>query len=295
VLTPLLASTRVELDGAGARAEAPAMLPLLDAQLWDRGARFGVSLGREPRSWSDPAHRCDERARAAAVFLALAVEPPLPPDPGEPTAPRGSEASLAPSMVDRPEAASRAALPAAGREGGSAGPRALVELELAARYEAAPRTTAEQSLHSGGGELGLYVGSRSLGASLRVAGLSPVTMVLPGASVDLLRLPHTAALRGTLRFGRLRLSAEVGATATLLRSAARQLDGGVPSTTLLGGLFVGLSTRVDLPSGGTPLLSVGLLVDPVPRPLALRQAGTIGMTPSIWLGVSIGYVFRVRG
>src|SRR5438128_107519 len=42
----------------------------------DEGQRYRVRVGETDRVLSDPARRCDDRARAAAVVIALVVNPP---------------------------------------------------------------------------------------------------------------------------------------------------------------------------------------------------------------------------
>ncbi len=47
----------------------------------DLGDRFSVSAFGQAREYADPGRDCDERARAAAVFIALALNPPFVPAP----------------------------------------------------------------------------------------------------------------------------------------------------------------------------------------------------------------------
>ena len=77
-LSPALAHIRPNLDP----------LPS-DFRLADLGDAFEVTVGRQVQRYADAARDCAERARVAAVFVALAMNPPSlePPRPAPPVPP----------------------------------------------------------------------------------------------------------------------------------------------------------------------------------------------------------------
>ena len=50
------------------------------AEVFDSGSSYGVNFGGHTRMFTDEAHRCDERARQLALFIALALPETRPMD-----------------------------------------------------------------------------------------------------------------------------------------------------------------------------------------------------------------------
>jgi hypothetical protein len=118
LLAPLLPASRISV-GSGPPA-------LDDISISDDGASFRIVAAGQERSFVDPVRECFERARHAAVFVALALDPPAislvkapppeRPEPTEPAAPRSGpplDVELSAVFESAPGSATRAA-PAAG-------------------------------------------------------------------------------------------------------------------------------------------------------------------------------------
>src|SRR5260221_11730334 len=69
VLAPLLRGTKV---AGGAGSPGPD-----DALVSDDGSKFRVAVASREREFNDAERDCTERARQAAVFIALVLDPPL--------------------------------------------------------------------------------------------------------------------------------------------------------------------------------------------------------------------------
>ncbi|HSS37243.1 MAG TPA: hypothetical protein VLT58_00595 [Polyangia bacterium] len=158
--------------GAPMSGELPASV-----QITDLGDGFEVTVGREVQRYADPARDCTERARVAAVFVALVLSPPAAPAP-RPTAPIAI--APLPPPVPAPPA------PDAFRAG------------VAARFDAA--AGGGQAATGGaaiGGEARLSVGRHALGIQATAAVLTATESVLKDVRVREQRFP--CSLAATLR------------------------------------------------------------------------------------------------
>jgi hypothetical protein len=231
----------------------------LHVELYDEGARFRVVAGTVVREFTGDTERCDERARKAAVFIALVFRPPtieLPPP--------------------RPPAAWR---------------RLLVDLELSAVGLGAPGASADGV---GGAELRLFVGTRYFGASLGVQGLSPTVLQLAAARARLDRVPVDLSLRGAVGRGRLTGSAEAGLMLAALISRGLEVPLSIETSRLEVGVRLALGAELRLRR--RIALHAAALAEVVPRPysLVLPTLGVVGKTPGLWLGGGVGVSVRLR-
>jgi hypothetical protein len=238
----------------------------LRVELWDDGPAFRVTAGPQARDFEDVARRCGERANEAAVFVALVLEPP--------------SIAGAPSRPPPPPA------------GPSPRRHATVVLGMAATMDGALAARAEQPI-AGGGALELFVGNRFIGGVVGAAGLSPVTLQVTGARARLFRVPVVAAVRGQLRRGALGLALDLG----LLMSF--QITEGVDITPSLRETRLDLGLRVAAQVSWWLRPRVAVVAGahfewlPSPNDLLLAGAGTVGTTPSYWLGASLGVAVRL--
>jgi hypothetical protein len=250
-LVAIVPSVRIE---SGEPADGPRV------ELWDEGAQFRVSTGTDAREFTDWAHRCDERARKAAVFIALVLEPPTVRPPPPPPPPWPKNAVLA------------------------------VELEAAALLDAAP----QMELYSGGAAAALFVGARYVGGVLGVGALSPTTLELKGARARLWRIPVELGLRGRLRRGRVGLA--IDAVAFVGAQVTEGLDVVNARTDTRAELGVGVAARIEWVATRrwVPFLAFRAEVVPEPYNLTLPSVGVVGTTPQYWVGGALGIALAIR-
>ena len=122
VLRRLLPRMKVTAEPGSAGTE--------DATIVDEGSQYRVTIAGQERSFIDAARQCAERARHAAVFVALVLDPPTIPEPSEP-APPAPPAPVAATPV--PPDAERPALRSPAPQ-----PAPLVDLTLGPTFQVAP-------------------------------------------------------------------------------------------------------------------------------------------------------------
>lgn len=230
-----------------------------------------VSAGDAQRTFSDPDARCAERARKAAVFAALVLDPPsvagAPPNP--------------PPVPPRPVApTSRRGVP-------------WVQLEVGAVFDAAPRR-ASNSLLSGGGQLALFIGARNVGAVVAVGGLSPTTLELAGARASLQRVPVDLAVRGQLVRGRWTLALDLGVVLTTQITEGVGLPASRRETRLEPGLRLGAKVQLRAWRQLAPFVAVRGEYVPVPSDLVVPGQGVVGTAPMFWVTTVAGLAVRLR-
>jgi hypothetical protein len=233
----------------------------LRVELSDDGADYRVVAGALTRDFTDPAVRCDERARKAAVLVALALAPPT---------------------VAAPPAR---AVPA--------GRRTHIALEVGGVFDAAPRP-GSNSVYSGGAQVRLYVGAAHFGGVVSVAGLSPTTLDVPPARARLRRVPLALSLRGQLRRGRLGLSLDLGAVVAVQITDGVDVAPSVEQTRLELGIRLEAKLEYWAWRRIAPFLAIQGEYDPVPYNLVLPSAGIVGTTPPGWVGAVAGLAFALR-
>lgn len=265
-LTPLLPHTRVEVhDGSKPDPESQSE----SATIRDDGDKMRVKVGREERTFNDPARACSERARASAVFIGLILDPPLLPEAAPPP-PSSSPPPARPAR--KPE-----------------GPR--LTLELGPLLEAAPISDAAQLPLAGGFGGRLAVG-RGLSLSLGAAFLLPTRIELPAADARLVWLPFDVSLRASRTLDEVTLSGELGPELALLFASGDRVKNPRTSTRL----EIGARGAVSLTWGMSQKLGAFLTLFSVwrPRPYDFRVNPDVasGTTPPLWVGASLGLSLR---
>jgi len=241
----------------------------LRVELSDVGADYRVRVGTVQRDFTDAAMRCDERARKAAVLVALALEPPtveVPPVAGA----RKSE-------VDSNR---HVRLPS-------------VQLEIGGVFDAAPRSVSN-SLFSGGAQVRLFVGARYVGAVVGIAGLSPTTLQVTGARARLARVPIDLAVRGQLRRGRLALSLDAGVVIAIQITNGLDVAPSLEETRMEVGVRIAAKVEYWAWKRVAPFIAIQGEYVPVPSDLVLPAAGIVGTTPQFWVGGALGLALRLR-
>jgi hypothetical protein len=264
------------------------------------GGRYRVTvLGRE-RRFADPGGHCEERARAAAVFVALEVDPPrllAEPAPAEPApappAPAPPAPAPAPPAPPQARPASRVDLD--------------LDIEGGPALLFAPRGgRGEAGLLALGMDLRAVLCRRAFCGAAGVAGLPiwpvPLTLPLTGASARLLRVPLHLSARARLRRGRFEAAVEVGGVLAVLLAEGLDLPGAVAPRSWDARLEGGVRLQGLLRARVRPGLALffGLEAQVAPAPYALvieveEGPRVLGRTPAAWLGLQAGLSARALG
>jgi hypothetical protein len=253
------------------------------AQVTDHGASFHVRVGPAERTFSDAARRCDERARKAAVFIALALSPPTLSEPEVREGDRPEDAAREP-----PVPAPAPVVTAAPRE-----PRAVeMQLELGAIVDHAPG----KGLLSGGAQARFYLaagGGGAFGLVFGLTALSPTTVELGTARARLTRVPIDAGVRGVLRSGGLTAGLEGGPALAIQHTRGLDITPSAEETRVE--LSLRLAARLEYWAGPDLAPFIGLQAALVPRPSQLTlPEGPAGSLPRVWAALLGGLVLRVR-
>jgi hypothetical protein len=276
------AAPAIETTGSCPSAEAVSatiapLLASLAARRWpegtvrvdDLGDRFEVAAAGQTGQYVDAARDCSERARVAAVFIALALNPPA-----APTTPR----------VEAP-------LPAAAPEAEAVGSAWWVRLALGGRIEHSPTDDGRSSpAASVGAELGAALGRSAFGMSVAGGVLAPTVVTFGSVPVREQRSPFRVAAVVRHKVGsRFELGGDLGLSLVLLRLRGENLDTVEPATRLdVGGRAALALTLWPLASSWAPFLAVHGEYFPRPYEFEVGPLGRIGSTNRLWLGASAG-------
>src|SRR5579871_888246 len=267
---------RVVFDPAGA------------IEVIDLGDRYRVKAAGRERQFVDRARRCDERARAAAVFVAIELErappAPTPPPPTTPAPPTVTPAppTAAPAATMATPAVTRAPVAAAARS------------ELHVDAEATGALAVDFGAQVAGGGAARFVASwRFLGVALGVGGLSTVTLPLDRGAATLSRVPLDLDARALVRRGRLEGAVDLGVALVALTASGQGFAVDRGATVLDVALRAALVGKLWLGERLALLASVETVAGRS-RPLALADGAVVGATPPAWLTVALGVAVRIR-
>jgi hypothetical protein len=272
VLRRLLPRTKVIAENGHAGAE--------DAAIEDEGAEYRVRIAGQQRSFVDGARQCAERARHAAVFVALVLDPPSVPEPAEPP-PAAPVPPPAPPPAERPVApppVPRAPLP--------------LDLTLAPILLFAPGSADRQTSMAAGGmawlraKPGLHVavGTGVLRGALR----------FDEVTADAWWIPIDVALGFSARADRWEGGAQIGPDATILSVRGRDLEGAASQLRLeWGGRAAGFA-RFWFDRTFALYLAAEALVRPSAYALIIEPQGQVGLTPVLWAGASAGITCKLE-
>jgi len=255
---------------------APGDLPP-GVQVVDTGDTFEVTAGGQKQRYNDPAHDCAERARVAAVFIALALNPPMLP-PAPPPPPPPVIVSPPPPPPAPPAPRTVLAAGAAGRLDMGAGGGANVARGLAV-----------------GGEALFRVERRSIGGLVTAGVLTSTFSTLNGVRVREQRFP--VSVSATMRWHvapHLETVAEAGLSLTPLTLEAEGLSEPNPVTRLDVGPRVGVEARL----AARALVAIAALhveYFPGTRSISVAPLNGIGSVAPLQIGFSLGLEIPVRG
>ena len=239
----------------------------------DQGERFTVTALGQIRQFVDPTRDCDERARAAAVFIALALNPPL-----APAAPaRGPVAAQQVTVVAPP--------PARASE-------RWIDLGVAARFDGGPSPETSGAI---GFEARVVAGWRWLGVAATAGVLAPTESTFSSVTVRQQRFPLSLALTARHELSqRWTLAGAVGAALVPLTLRGQALDGGSQSTRLDAGVRLALELRFRATPRLAPFVDLHAEIFPRAYELDVDPLGTVGSTGRFWVGASVGLSFEAR-
>ena len=237
----------------------------LRVELMDSGARYRVVAGTVAREFVDPARRCEERARNAAVFVALVLEPP---------------------NVERVEHVEQVEPPIEA----AAFPR--VAFDVGGLFDSAPRS--ENTLAVGGGRVELAVGSAALAGVIGVDLVSATTMDLGTVRARLTRVPFSIGGRATWHRGSSAMSFDAAAVAAIQITMGLDTTSSSEQTRLELGLRAAATYTVQAWQHVAPFISIDAELVPSPYDLVWSGMGIVGTTPRAWLGAVIGCEFALH-
>ena len=243
-----------------------------EATVSDQGTHFLVTVGGQERSFVDGGRQCTERARHAAVFVALVVDPPA-------IAELGPEA---PAVPARPAAAVDTARPPPARPSSAMSwDVALGAVMLVAPAGEGRRTAVVQGLAAfARGKRGFHVGFG--------AGVLRGTLQFDAAETDAIWIPVDVAAGFTTRTTVWEIGAEVGPNASILSIVAENLRQTSRQVRVEVGGRASAWSRFWFSKQFAAFLSAEAVFRPVPYVLDIDPRGSIGETPPLWFGASAG-------
>ena len=263
-LERLLSRTSITLE------TGPANAP--EATISDQGVQFRVTIAGHERSFDDAARQCDERARQAAVFLALVLDPLLMAElSAEPSA--SPTPAAAPAAPPRPPAEPKAKL-------------LQWEMTLGGVVHVAPGVDGRETTAAPG--VALFTrAKRGLHLALG-AGVQNAKLRFDIAQADAWWIPIDVAVGLQSRANAWEIGAEIGPSMSVLSIVGENLKESSPQLRLdLGGRASVWSRFWFGPQFGV-FFSAETVVRPFPHVIDIEPRGSIGQTPSLWLGVSAG-------
>lgn len=241
----------------------------------DQGDRFSVAVRGQTRQFVDAARDCDERARAAAVFIALALNPPVVP--------------AAPAPVVRDGAAPQVVVPAPAAPALTPTLERWIDLAAAARLDGGSASDTSAAI---GFEARAAVGWRWLGVAATAGILAPSESKFSSVTVRQQRFPLSVAVTAQHGIGRrLAVAGAVGAALVPLTLRGEGLEGGSQSTRLDAGVRLAVELRIRATPRLAPFVDLHAEIFPRAYQLDVDPFGTVGSTGRLWVGVSVGLSF----
>jgi len=246
-----------------------------DFRLVDLGDAFEVTVGGQVQRYADAARDCAERARVAAVFVALAMNPPsLEPPRAAPPVP------LQPQPQPPPP-------PQRERSWLSVGVAARIDDAVGGGSDATSGATA-------GGEIDVGFGRGSVGIEVAAGVVTSTQNTIASVQVSQQRFPCSVSAFFRRRAGaHLEVGAELGAALTPFTLHGQGLDTTLPVTRFDAGARLGLELRVAR-AGLAPFATLHVEYFPRTYQIAVAPLGNIGTTAPLQIGLSVGVAFEAR-
>ncbi|HEY3592402.1 MAG TPA: hypothetical protein VGL13_00950, partial [Polyangiaceae bacterium] len=247
----------------------------------DLGDRFRVSVAGHSREYEDATRDCAERARIAAVFLALTLSPPeIPIEPARP-----------PPTPAPPRPAAREAVgphPFAPRANMGALPWG--RFEAAGRFEGAPSLGDAQGFFEGGAMVRMALGwSASWGVELGLGLLASRIVQLDAVRAREQRFPFEIGLRFRTVTGAVEVSAAAGLSGAWFTTEGNELP--APDRQSRVDLGLGGALQGRWPAASRMAAVFGVRPQYFPRSYAFSVdgRGVVGSTPRFRLAGELGF------
>ena len=259
------------------------MLPAADpkapaaATVTDRGDTFVVSVNGRAKTYPDPERNCSQRARIAAAFIALVLEPGgddeadrAPPEPKPaPPPPPPREDRAAPSPSTSPP-----------------------WLHVAVRGDI--EVSSSPGFASPGVDFDLGAAWGSFGAEISCAWVAPGEIALAGGGTAVLsRVPCSLGPVVRVTGTPVQVDLKVGLDLGSVRADGQ----GLPRSHGAARLEAGARFAIDAslrPSRGArvwPVAGLQISYYPVPYDLVVTPQGVVASTPGLWAGATAGVGF----
>lgn len=265
------------LQGYALREDAPDLVAVVE----DLGESYRIGVATASREVRDPARKCLERARVAAVFLALnlpaagSAEPEPPPRPlPEPR-----------RIVDEGAASTEPAL-----------------LRAARAFEVRPFVLAEAASGASATSTGVGVGASLRFGALAVSLLGALTTsTTPYQATgqpprfELRRVPFSLLLGWEASLGMLGLGAEAGPAVDVLRFDGKAVPN--PERALRANLGLRLNAVVRVRASRRLAAELLPVISWFPRTylVQVEPSNLLAETPRLWLGVTLGLNYEIWG
>jgi len=240
-----------------------------DFRVVDLGDAFEIRAGGQVQRYADAPRDCVQRARVAAVFVDLALNPPsiLPP----PNPPR--LVVRAPTLVGQ-------------RNWLSFGVAARIDDAVGGGNNTAGGTTA-------GGELEVAAGRGVFGLAAAVGAVTSTENAIDAVRVGQRRFPcsFSATVRG--RTAHMELRGDLGASLTPFTLHGQGLETTLPVTRFDAGARAAVELRI-LTRVLVPFVSLHAEYFPRTYEISVAPLGNIGATAPVQIGLSLGVAFDAR-
>jgi hypothetical protein len=262
-------------------------------EITDLGVPFQIVAAGSAREYRDEARDCAYRARVAAVFVALVIDPGAMlatranPPPREPPAfapprPPPEPATLVSTVAEEPEPTSPQ--------------RSRVRLGLGAGVEAGVGSGAR--IGQAGLGLRIAIGEGRWALAAGATALAPVDTSIGGVAIRQWRVPADVSLRvqwahETSERRMLEPYAELGVAVALLRETGLELASKDTDTSAELGVRVAAGVHLTGISRISPFLALHGEVVPIPPAISALPRGVVGHTPLIWFGATAGAAWRL--
>lgn len=253
----------------------------------DLGGRFEVKAAGQTGQYFDPARDCAERARTAAVFIALALNPPT------------FRSTSPPAAAEPPPVVPPPAPPGAGAGADATGGAPWqTRLAVAARLDS--RTSTEGARSSvdfvPGAEIRSSFERRGLGLAVGAGVLMSTMDTFGSVPVRQQRFPLSFAVTARRALsGSFEGSVGLGASVVPLTLRAERLATGTSETRLDVGVRLALELGyAPAHSRVAPFVSLHAEYFPRSYVLTVDPVGQIGSTNHLWIGASAGVALQRR-
>jgi hypothetical protein len=228
--------------------------PKADVVIVDHGVSFTVEIAGVARKFADPTRDCVERARQAAVFIAVNLKPS--------------------AAEEQPES--------------EAGDSIHLGLQLLGELAYA----GSQQRLAPGPSAGLWLESGSLrfvfSGSVLFASPIELQSAAVAGSVGLTRIPLAVTAGYLLRAGRFAIAPTFGIAADVLRLRSDDLARAKTQLRANLGLIAALDAQLRLSRALSAVTRIGLSAFPRAYALSIDPLGPAGRTPKLWLDASLG-------